>query len=112
MVKNVSLSEGLDLLLLFHCCLVGLQHEIIWATQPNALPTDSPTIADKLQEAGYATHLVGKWHLGFHKKEFLPNNRGFHSFYGFLTGSENHYTHERCYKGSECFFLFDWSVDW
>lgn len=49
---------------------------------PKALPTDSYTLADKLQQAGYNTHCVGKWHLGFYKEEFMPMNRGFDTFYG------------------------------
>ena len=60
----------------------GLQHSIIWAAQANALPKELPTIADKLKEQGYATHIVGKWHLGFYKDEYLPTNRGFDSFFG------------------------------
>ena len=60
----------------------GLQHGIIWAAQPNGLPLELPTIADKLREVGYATHAVGKWHLGFYKEAYTPLHRGFDSYYG------------------------------
>ena len=48
------------------------------------LPTDQITIADKLQDLGYVTGLVGKWHLGT-RDEYHPLNRGFDYFYGLLT---------------------------
>ena len=44
------------------------------------------TIADHLKAAGYATGIVGKWHLGF-KDEHYPTNRGFDEFYGHLAGA-------------------------
>ncbi|XP_012939262.1 arylsulfatase B [Aplysia californica] len=76
---------------------MGLQHGLINSGQASALPRDSPTLADKMREAGYATHLVGKWHLGYYKQEFLPFNRGFDTFYGYLTACENYTSHKRVY---------------
>ncbi|XP_071489105.1 arylsulfatase B-like [Diadema antillarum] len=71
----------------------GLQHGIIWSAQPNCLPLEDPTVAEKLQEAGYATHVVGKWHLGFYKRACWPTNRGFNSFFGFLGGNQGYSNH-------------------
>jgi arylsulfatase A-like enzyme len=40
------------------------------------------TLAELLQSSGYATGIIGKWHLG-HEELFLPLNRGFDYHYGF-----------------------------
>jgi arylsulfatase A-like enzyme len=45
-----------------------------------------------LKTAGYATGLIGKWHLGY-KPEFSPNAHGFDYFYGFKSGLIDYYQH-------------------
>ena len=50
----------------------GLQHGVIYPSQPNCVPLEDRTIAQKLKECGYKTHVVGKWHSGFYKKECTP----------------------------------------
>ena len=39
--------------------------------------------------------MVGKWHLGFYEWPYTPTYRGFDSFYGFYTGAEDHFKHDR-----------------
>ena len=71
----------------------GLQHGVIWPAQPNGIPANTTTIADKLRQQGYATHAIGKWHVGFFTKGHTPLARGFDSFFGFWGGGEDYYTH-------------------
>ena len=48
-----------------------------------------------LQEAGYHTGLIGKWHLGLESPN-LPNERGFHLFHGFLADRmDDYFLHTR-----------------
>eukprot|EP00927_Polykrikos_kofoidii_P082020 TRINITY_DN802_c0_g1_i1.p1 TRINITY_DN802_c0_g1~~TRINITY_DN802_c0_g1_i1.p1 ORF type:complete len:542 (+),score=38.66 TRINITY_DN802_c0_g1_i1:88-1626(+) len=52
-------------------------------------------LAQVLAGAGYRTHAVGKWHLGFCREEFTPTFKGFDSFYGFYGESEDYRSHMR-----------------
>ena len=44
------------------------------------------TIAGELRDAGYRTHLVGKWHLGHGDETFWPTRHGFETFVGHTGG--------------------------
>ncbi|OHX63868.1 sulfatase-like hydrolase/transferase [Flammeovirga pacifica] len=48
-------------------------------------------MSDVLQDAGYHTGIIGKWHLG-EEGDFHPNERGFDYFYGFLGGGHEYFS--------------------
>jgi arylsulfatase A-like enzyme len=56
------------------------------------LPPEHPTLASLLRDAGYATALVGKWHLGF-APHFGPLKSGYQEFFGPMSGGVDYFTH-------------------
>jgi arylsulfatase A-like enzyme len=56
------------------------------------LPPGHPTLPSLLREAGYATALVGKWHLGF-APHFGPLKSGYGEFFGPMSGGLDYFTH-------------------
>jgi arylsulfatase A-like enzyme len=56
------------------------------------LPPAHPTLPSLLRDAGYATALVGKWHLGF-PPHFGPLKSGYEEFFGMLSGGMDYHTH-------------------
>ena len=81
-----------------HAARLGLAHFVLLSNQPASLPLDEVTLPDRLRAlgadlgvryvsakkedfaclnnmarfSGYATHCVGKWHLGFARSAWLP----------------------------------------
>ena len=54
------------------------------------MPTETKTLAQELQKAGYATGLIGKWGLGAPHTHSIPNTMGFDFFYGYNCQRQAH----------------------
>ena len=54
---------------------------VLRPVSPFGLSPEEVTIAEVLKKQGYATGIVGKWHLG-DQPEFLPTRQGFDWFFG------------------------------
>lgn len=70
----------------------GLQTGVIPGPGLYGIPLDETLLPQVLQDAGYETAMVGKWHLGHASPDLWPMQRGFDSFYGALVGEIDHFT--------------------
>lgn len=82
----------------------GLQTGVVRPWAQYGLPLKEQTLAQGLKTAGYATAIVGKWHLGHFERAYLPTQRGFDHQYGHYNGAIDYNTHQR--DGG-----FDWHKD-
>lgn len=57
--------------------------KVIYHRDRMGIHSDEITIPELLRVAGYATGMVGKWHLG-EWDQFNPTRHGFESFFGFM----------------------------
>jgi len=73
----------------------GLQVGVIRPWADYGLPLEERTLAQALEEVGYRTAILGKWHLGCHDRAYLPRQRGFDHQYGHYLGAIDYFTHER-----------------
>ena len=74
------------------------------------MPVTESTIADRLKAAGYATGLVGKWHLGA-EPAMRPPQRGFDEFYGFLGGAHSYVQAAGILRGDKQVKELDYTTD-
>ena len=56
-------------------------NHVLRPISPYGLNPDEVTLAEALKESGYATAIIGKWHLG-DQEPFLPTRQGFDHFFG------------------------------
>jgi arylsulfatase A-like enzyme len=74
---------------------LGLQVGVVRPWSDHGLPLDERTMASALRDAGYATAIFGKWHLGHAAPAYLPTRRGFDRQYGLYNGAIDYFTHIR-----------------
>ncbi|XP_067658130.1 arylsulfatase B-like [Haliotis asinina] len=74
---------------------VGMQHKVLIAGQAACVPLNYTFLPQELKKLGYATHMVGKWHLGFCKWECTPTYRGFDTFFGYYSAEEDYFNHSK-----------------
>jgi len=91
---------------------VGLEEPIAAATPKNiGLPPSHPTLPSLLRGVGYATALVGKWHLGF-LPDFSPLKSGYDHFFGIFGGAADYFNHgaDHARTGEESYQLHEEEV--
>eukprot|EP00045_Choanoeca_perplexa_P014076 m.163633 g.163633 ORF g.163633 m.163633 type:complete len:539 (+) comp16556_c0_seq1:375-1991(+) len=72
----------------------GLQTGVIPNNKEYGLNLTETLLPEYLSREGYATHALGKWHLGLYRWDMTPTFRGYDSFYGYYSGSQDYYTHK------------------
>merc|ERR1719204_2275819 len=80
---------------------LGLQNLVFNIEFPVSLTRQVSTLSEEFKAAGYSTHIIGKWHLGFQSWEYTPTYRGFDSFAGFYGGWQHYFNHQQDIMGPE-----------
>ncbi|XP_073999826.1 arylsulfatase B-like isoform X2 [Rhodnius prolixus] len=70
-----------------------MQHLVILESEPWGLSLQEQLLPEALAKAGYVSHAIGKWHLGFYRKQYTPTYRGFASHFGYWQGFHDYYNH-------------------
>ncbi|WP_171038971.1 sulfatase-like hydrolase/transferase [Pseudoalteromonas sp. S1727] len=69
---------------------IGAQFNLPTRGSHLGVPTSEMFMSKFLQNNGYFTGAIGKWHLG-DAPQYHPNQRGFDEYYGFLGGGHNYF---------------------
>ncbi len=65
----------------------GERFEVLFPGDAIGLATSEVTLPTLLKERGYATGIIGKWHLG-DQREFLPLRHGFDTHFGLVYSND------------------------
>nr|UNO37562.1 sulf2 [Psylliodes hospes] len=76
---------------------LGLQGSSFLPADKRSLP-DGKLLPEYFKELGYATYLVGKWHLGYSKWNDTPQFKGFDHHFGFYNSFTSYYDYLTTWK--------------
>ncbi len=82
---------------------------IYWHGLDTGMSVDEKTLAELLTAQGYSSTCLGKWHLG-HDLEFLPQNRGFESYFGVPYSNDMQIDPEMAFA-DDAVFREGWSLE-
>ncbi|XP_072939415.1 arylsulfatase B-like [Epargyreus clarus] len=74
---------------------LGMQGFPLYNSEDRGIPLSERLLPSYLKALGYSTHLVGKWHVGMSRPEFLPTARGYDDHYGMRGGFVDYYTYNK-----------------
>lgn len=61
--------------------MCSMKRRVLFPDSQGGLPPNEITLGRLLKQRGYATHAIGKWHLG-HLPQYLPTRHGYDTYYG------------------------------
>ena len=87
----------------------GFQNYELQHTDAVGVPLSMKMVPEHLSDLGYATAGLGKWNIGHCNTKYLPHERGFDSFLGYMCPGHG-YTDYACGLGSEVFDMLEMSA--
>jgi len=61
--------------------------------ESRGLHLNDTLLPEYLRKLGYTTHLLGKWHVGYLTRNYVPTRRGFDTFLGYFNGLIQYFNH-------------------
>lgn len=86
---------------------IGFQEQPLVPRQLGGLSLDTKIMPEYLNDLGYESHILGKWHLGYFSFNYTPTYRGFDSFVGMHVGPTDYYSHVLKWDGHKGLDLWD-----
>lgn len=72
---------------------LGIQHDVFMIQTEECIPNSQHMLPEVVRSNGYATHMIGKWHLGYPRWDCLPCRRGFDTWMGYVNGQISYLSH-------------------